>query len=105
MSARKFDASNGVSPTTSHGAQTRLTLPAHSVRIRKNGIEFHTPSPLSPWTEMTLHLQSPRNGKKVHCTGVIVACNGNRNSGYVVSMLFTNLSRQSQALLSSLAYS
>jgi hypothetical protein len=105
MSARKFDASNGVSPITSRGAQTRLTLPAHCVRIRKNGIEFQAPDPIPPWTEMTLDLQPPRNGKKVHCTGVIVACNGNRSSGYVVSMLFTNLSRQSQALLSSIAYS
>jgi hypothetical protein len=105
MSARKIDASNVFSPTTSQGSQTRLTLPAHSVRIRKSGIEFRAPNPIPPWTEMTVDLQSPRNEKKVHCTGVVITCNGNRSTGYVVSMLFTNLSRQSQALLSSLAYS
>ena len=52
---------------------------------------------------MTLCLQRPDGSKKIHCTGVIVACDGNRHQGYTISMLFTNLSRQSQARL--LAYS
>ena len=52
---------------------------------------------------MSVDLQYP-DAKKVHCTGVVVACDGNRNSGYRVSLLFTKLSRQSQALLHTLAY-
>ncbi len=48
---------------------------------------------------MTLSLQRTGESKRIHCTGVIVACDGNRHQGYTVSMLFTNLSRQSQARL------
>jgi len=76
-----------------------LTLPAEAVRIRKNGIEFRSRDSFQPWTEMTLSLQRTGETKKIHCTGVIVACDGNPIQGYTVSMLFTNLSRQSQARL------
>jgi hypothetical protein len=80
-----------------------LTLPPEAVRVRKNGIEFRSKDSFQPWTEMTLSLQRPGESKKIHCTGVIVACDGNRHQGYTISMLFTNLSRQSQARL--VAYS
>ena len=76
-----------------------LTLPAEAVRIRKNGIEFRSRDSFQPWTEMPLSLQRTGETKKIHCTGVIVACDGNPIQGYTVSMLFTNLSRQSQARL------
>ena len=102
MSARKIDSANGFS-TTSHPSKTVLSVPTGGVRIRKNGIEFRSPSPITPWKEMTLELQSPRDSRKVHCTGVVVACDGNRHAGYLVSMLFTNGPRQSQAILTSLA--
>jgi len=80
-----------------------LTLPAEAVRVRKNGIEFRSREPFQPWTEMTLSLQRPGGSNKINCTGVIVACDGNLYQGYTISMLFTNLSRQSQARL--LSYS
>jgi hypothetical protein len=54
---------------------------------------------------MTVTLQSPRDTGRVHCTGVVVACNGNRHDGYSVSMVFTGLSKQSQARLNLLAFS
>jgi len=76
-----------------------LNLPAEAVRVRKNGIEFRSKDSFQPWTEMTLSLQRTGESKKIHCTGVIVACDGNPHQGYTVSMLFTNLSRQSQARL------
>jgi hypothetical protein len=76
-----------------------LSLPAEAVRVRKNGIEFRSKDFFQPWTEMTLSLQRTGESKKINCTGVIVACDGNRHQGYTVSMLFTNLSRQSQARL------
>ncbi|HUD45617.1 MAG TPA: hypothetical protein VMR33_02250 [Candidatus Baltobacteraceae bacterium] len=100
MSARKVEtASLGFSPV-----QIRcLTLPTESVRIRKNGIEFHIDHPLSPWTEMTVTLQGPGDAKKVNFTGVIVECAGNREDGYEICMLFTHVSRLSQARL--LSYS
>jgi len=101
MSARKTTSTDllDFAPTTTQC----LTLPAEAVRVRKNGIEFRSKDSFQPWTEMTLCLQRPDGSKKIHCTGVIVACDGNRHQGYTISMLFTNLSRQSQARL--LAYS
>ncbi|MDQ6631435.1 MAG: hypothetical protein M3Y82_06715 [Verrucomicrobiota bacterium] len=101
MSARKIDISNSFSPTTSSG-QTRLSLPANAVRLRKNGVEFLSDHALATWTEMIIDLESA-GGKKIHCNGVVVACDGNHESGYNVSMLFTNIPRQSQALLNALA--
>jgi hypothetical protein len=102
MSARKLDLSHSIQTTSN--AKTRLSLPAGAVKIRKSGIEFRAADPISPWTEMAVDLQYP-DAKKVHCNGVVVACEGNRNTGYLVSLLFISLSRQSQALLNSLAYS
>jgi hypothetical protein len=100
MSARKVETNYlGFSPRPTQC----VSLPANSVRIRKNGIEFHNDVPLSPWTEMTVTLQGPGDAKKVNFTGVIVECAGSRAEGYAISMLFTRVSRQSQARL--MAYS
>ena len=100
MSARKIDSTPSIQ---NHSTQTRLALAADAVKIRKSGIEFRSKDPLPAWTEMSVDLQFP-DAKKVHCTGVVVACDGTRHSGYLVSLLFTKLSRQSQTLLSVLAY-
>lgn len=100
MSARKFEnTSLGLSPSSTQC----LTVPASSVRIRKNGIEFRNDQPFSPWAEMTVTLQGTGLAKKVNFTGVIVACKGNPQEGYEISMLFTHVTRLSQARL--LAYS
>jgi hypothetical protein len=100
MSARKTTAADlldfAPAPTQC------LSLPAEAVRVRKNGIEFRSKEPFQTWTEMTLSLQRTGEAKKINCTGVIVACDGNRHQGYTISLVFTNLSRQSQARL--LAY-
>jgi len=53
---------------------------------------------------MTMTLQSPVDGGKVHCNGVVISCTGSKHTGYHVSMIFTGLSRQAQARLSSLAF-
>jgi len=84
--------------------QTQLALPPDSVKIRKNGIEFRSATALPLWAEMTLKMDCPSEGR-VHCTGVVVSCTGNRHSGYHISMLFTGISKQSQARLDELAYS
>ncbi len=99
MSARKIDLSHLFQAHLP--SQIRLSLPADSVRVRKSGIEFRSHDPIAAWTEMSVDLQYP-DLKKVHCTGVVVACDGNRHSGYRVSLLFTKLSRQSQAVLSAM---
>ncbi len=106
MSARKLDpSSSGFSDVKVQARKTSLTLPASTVSLSKNGIEFRSPTAIAPWTEMTVDLQSRRSARKLHCTGVVVACNGSRHAGYHVSMLFTGLSRQTQAQLKLLAYS
>jgi hypothetical protein len=73
------------------------------VRIRKNGIEFRAENAIPVWTEMTVAMQTPTDSRKVNFTGVVVACNGNRHAGYMVSLLFTSVSKQAQARLNSMA--
>ena len=104
MSTSKLDTSGIFQPVTVKENITQLSLPAHAVKIRKNGIEFCTDKPIPTWTEMTVDLLSSPGAKKVHCHGVIVACSGNRHSGFVVSMIFTNLSSAAQERLDFLAF-
>lgn len=93
MSARKVD-----SIQASGSNKTPLSLHADEVKIRKSGIEFRLGHPIPPWTELSVDLQYP-DAKKVHCTGVVVECDGNRHAGYLIALLFTNLSRQSQDVI------
>ena len=86
-------------------AATTLNLPASAVTIRKNGIEFATARPLPAWTEVTLDIESPLEKRKVTCRGVVVACDGNRHSGYRVALLFVGLTPQTQQRLQSLSLS
>ena len=102
MSARKITTSELFRPVTAQAQTTRLDLPAKAVCIRKNGIEFRSDSSIPVWTEMTVALQTPSDSRKVNFSGVVVACSGNRLSGFTVSLLFTSLSKQAQARLSSM---
>ena len=104
MSARKVQTTGSFHEVTVEARQTRLSLSPDSVIIHKNGIEFRSTTPFSEWTEMTLTLQSPGDGGRVHCTGVVIACTGNRHGGYHVSMVFTGISKQAQARLEMLAH-
>jgi hypothetical protein len=54
---------------------------------------------------MVLDLQSPHEPRQIHCTGVVVSCNGDFHAGYTVSMLFTQISRNSQQALDELCSS
>jgi hypothetical protein len=85
--------------------QTRLELSPDSVVIHKSGVEFRSPTPFNLWTEMTVDLQSPNDESRIQCSGVVIACSGNKHVGYHVSLLFTSLSKQAQARLSSIAHS
>lgn len=105
MSASKIGKSDPFKPVSVKGQALRLDLTANAVRIRKNGIEFQTGKPIQAWTEMTVMLESPDAAEKFEGNGVVVACNGNRHSGFVVSVVFTNLSLPDQARLQLLAFS
>src|SRR5713101_7856506 len=105
MGARKIEAVSSLSQqVTVEARQTRLSLSPSSVILHKNGIEFRSATQFSPWTEMTLTLQSRQENRKVHCNGVIISCTGSKHSGYHVSMVFTGVSKQAQARLSQMAY-
>ncbi len=71
--------------------------------FHKNGIEFRSPEPFANWAEMTITLQSPRDHSKVHCSGVVISCTGNRHAGYHVSMVFTGLSKHAESRLTAMA--
>jgi hypothetical protein len=105
MSARKADGTQLFHPITVHSPTTRIDLPAGGLTFRKNGIEFRASESIPVWTEMTVSLQTPGETRRLNCTGVVVACNGSRHTGYLVSMVFTDLSRQAQLRLHNLAYS
>jgi hypothetical protein len=103
MSARKIANSGSLHQVTLEARQTRLDLSPNSVIVHKNGIEFRSTMPFSEWAEMTMTLQSPGDGGRVHCTGVVIACTGNKHAGYHVSMVFTGLSKLAEARLSTMA--
>jgi hypothetical protein len=90
-------------PSPIVGGSQVLALPAGYFEIRTNGIEFHSPTPIPEWTEMTVELETSAAGRTARCTGVVVACRGHRHSGYRVAMLFTDLSRQAQAQIQHIA--
>src|SRR2546422_10185666 len=79
MSTSKLDTSGVFQPVTVKSDRTTLNLPQAAVRIRKNGIEFRSPTPIPVWTEMTVSLQSAGETKKGNCTGIVVARQGNRH--------------------------
>ncbi|HMJ89018.1 MAG TPA: hypothetical protein VK530_04345 [Candidatus Acidoferrum sp.] len=83
---------------TVQSSATLLNLSPTSFRIRKNGIEFATEAEIAAWTEMTVDLQLPGT-KSFTCTGVVVACAGNRHAGFNVSLLFTGLTDSAQQRL------
>jgi hypothetical protein len=105
MSARKISISSFTQPVTVEAPQTRLELSADKVVIHKGGVEFRSPTSFNPWSEMTVSLLSPRDGGKLNCSGVVIACDGNKHTGFNVSLIFTSLSRSAQARLDSMARS
>lgn len=106
MSARKIGSIGSIEDqVTFEARQTSLELSADTVAIHKNGIEFRSPTPFKEWSEMTVALQSPGDGGRLHCAGIVVSCAGSKHTGYRVSMLFTGLSKHAQEQLNAMAYS
>jgi hypothetical protein len=106
MSAKKYIGGGSFEqPVTVEARQASLELSADTVVIHKSGIEFRSPTPFTPWAEMTVTLQPPGGGGRLHCHGVVIACDGNKHVGYHVSMVFTSLTKQVQMRLNSMAQS
>jgi hypothetical protein len=104
MSSRKLDKAT-FEPVIIESRKYHLALESGTVHFRKNGIEFHSPVPVNPWVEMTVELESPGDGQRVKCTGIVVACDGSRHQGYAVSMIFTGMDRQASSRLGEIAFS
>src|SRR5208283_1251370 len=106
MSAKRYVGGNSFEqPMMVEARQAQLELSADTVVIHKGGIDFRSPAPFNLWTEMTVSLQSPGDGGKVRCAGVVIACAGNKHTGYHVSMVFTDLTKQAQERLNTMARS
>ena len=102
MSARK--AVNGtLKHVTLVARESRLALSLDEVVFHKGGIEFRSEKPFGAWTEMVLTLLSPFGHGRLHCNGVVISCTGNKHMGYHVSMVFTSLSKQGEALMTQMA--
>jgi ribosomal protein L35AE/L33A len=100
MSARKIQSIGSPEQSVTVTArQSNLTLSPESVIIRKGGIEFRSETPCPQWVEMTVAIESPQDGGKVNCSGVVVDCSGNKHIGFLVSMVFTGMSKQAEARL------
>ena len=83
----------------------RLELSADAVSVHKNGIEFRSPAPFKEWSEMTVALQSPKDGSRISCHGVIVGCAGSKHTGYNISLVFTSMTPQTEKQLGVMARS
>ena len=106
MSAKRLTGSSSLQPSVSVNVRdAKLELSADTVSIHKNGIEFRSPQPFTEWSEMTVALLSPKDGKRISCHGVIVGCAGNRHTGYHISMVFTGLTTETQKQLGTMARS
>ena len=105
MSASKIGKTDPFKPFTLRSKSTQLHLSSNAVRIRKNGIEFRSESPLQMYTEMTVTLETPYDTKTFTANGVVVGCHGTRHAGYLISVVFTDLSLPAKARLQLLAFS
>lgn len=101
MSTGRLDTS-GLFGSTKAGSR-KISLPADALKVRHNGIEFHASEPIANWTELSVDLTPPAHGRKIHGHGVVVACTGSRRGGYDISVLFMDLSKESQARLDNMA--
>ena len=106
MSAKKLVVANSLQTAVSVASRdARLELSADTVSVHKNGIEFRSPKPFSEWSEMTVALQSPKDGSRISCHGVIVGCAGSKHTGYHISIVFTGMSSQTEKQLGAMARS
>ena len=104
MSTSKLDDSGCFDPASDPSNPQHLCLALGAVRFRANGIEFGSRDPLPVWTEMTVQLKPSAGYEDVACTGVIVACEGNRHLGYQISMVLMNLTPKAEEQLRTLSH-
>ena len=94
MSSSKLDTSGVFHLSQAQPQKAAITVPVKGLRVSRNGIEFRSAEPVRSWSEMRVQFESPVDSRKVECIGVVVACQGNRHTGFVVSMVLTHASPQ-----------
>lgn len=99
MTTSKVDTSGVFDDAAACSSEARFLLPTHLVAFRKSGIEFLSNLPVPLWKEVTVELQSPMESQPLSATGVVVDCTGNRHSGYVVSLIFLQMTPGSERRL------
>jgi hypothetical protein len=105
MSAKKLSSASSLHTSVSVTSRdAKLELSAETVSVHKNGIEFRSPKSFNEWSEMTVALLA-KDGRRISCHGVIVACAGNRHTGYHISMVFTGLNSETEKQLGTMARS
>jgi hypothetical protein len=104
MSARKIESTGSLQQVTLEARQTRLSLSPNSVIIHKNGMEFRSTTPLLGVGRDDDDAAVAWRRRQGDCTGVVISCTGNKHAGYHVSMVFTGLSKQAQARLTTMAF-
>ncbi|MGB9603110.1 MAG: hypothetical protein ACPMAG_10010, partial [Limisphaerales bacterium] len=61
------------------------------------------PHKIKEYTEMSIEIESPKDGSRLRCDGVVVACAGSKHTGYNVTMLFTSMNSVAQTQLAHFA--
>jgi len=102
MKATKLDTSGVFDPVKVRAHELELALPAHTVHLTKNGVEFLSDQEVAMWTELTIDLQSPNQDNRIHCNGIVVGCSGNKHNGYLVSIIFMGIAPEAQQRLTEL---
>jgi hypothetical protein len=104
MATSKLDRSGAFETPACESPTTQLALPANQVVVRKNGLEFISPNPVPTWIELNVDLQSAEKESRVRGTGIVVDCVGTPHSGYLVSLIFLDLSREAQRSLTQMGW-
>lgn len=102
MSSSKLDKSGVFGTESVKTSKTTLSLTHNSYHLHKNGMEFVSSKPFPLWHELTVDIQPPGSNKKLHFHGVVISCDGNKAAGYVISLVFTEMSRLCQERLNSM---
>ena len=71
--------------------------------VQSNGAEFLSPEALPVWSELTIELPSPVDQSPIHCSGIVVGCNGSKANRIVVSILFVGMDSKATAIIERLA--
>jgi hypothetical protein len=73
-----------------------FSLPAESVCVRSNGIEFQSAAAMPLWTELVIEVGRDAGDEGKIC-GLVVGCTGSVRTGHRVAVLFTGMGSVARA--------